>query len=326
MSNPFSLTRPIAVLLGGESTEREVSLASGRTVVKALVRAGYLTYPIDPLHSAVEEVDWQRFDVCFIALHGGAGEDGRMQHFLASHQVPFTGSGPKACRLAMSKSAAKNRWQEAGVPTPPFLLLDVSQPTVSGRASLDGWQFPIVIKPDDQGSSLGVKIAHRAEELATCLYASGQFSTSILAEAYIPGREFTVAILNRQPLPVLEVRHNTLIFTYADKYDQFQSCYRLATDLDLRQRTRLQATAVAAATAIGTQGLVRVDLIQPLSGPPQVLELNTVPGMAATSAAPLAATHFGLDMPTLCTRLIRECWTGDIPDQQSDQMTAGPAA
>lgn len=290
----------IAVLAGGESAERDVSLASGHAVTLALAAAGHATEIIDPSITDLAHVPWSAFDVCFIALHGGAGEDGRVQSLLESLGVDYTGSGPAASQGAMSKSAAKKRFAEAGVPTAEFVVFDEPADFQPERFRLTDLGFPLVVKPDRQGSSIGVSFAGNKAELSARVSAARQFDSRVLVERWIDGREFTVALLGRQPLPLIEIITPRGLFDYEAKYESALTEYRFEHGLREAVAERITATAVAAAEAIGTTGLVRVDLIVDRAGQPWALEVNTVPGLTDHSLAPEAAARAGLDMTELC--------------------------
>jgi D-alanine-D-alanine ligase len=297
----------IVVLAGGQSAERTISLRSGAAVVSALVAAGHRATAIDPAEGAISNIDWLRFDAAFIALHGGEGEDGRVQQELESRGVPYTGSCPMACRLAMSKSASKDRFIEFGIPTPPFVPFAASDraATVADRVARLG--YPLVIKPDAQGSSLGVTVTDSRAELDHAISAAAEYDNALLAEAFIRGREFTVAVLNDRPLPVLEIVTPQRVFSYDAKYASPLTEYRFEFELPNPQRAALTRAAVAATQALGTSGLARVDLMLGQDGRPCVLEVNTSPGMSPRSLAPQAAARAGLDMPQLCDQLVQEC-------------------
>ncbi len=300
-----SSTLRVAVLAGGESAERAVSLSSGAGVAAALASAGHRATIIDPAKVALAAVDWSRFDACLIALHGGAGEDGRVQAELEALGVPYTGSGPVACRLAMSKRASKLRFLAHGVPTPPFEWIDEwdTLADVARRAAVLG--YPLVIKPDEQGSSVGVAVAGESTELPQALAEARTFGGACIAEPFVAGREFTVAMLDDRPLPVIEIVSPECVFSYDAKYHSSLTEYRLDFDLPTSQRQRIERAAVGAAAAVGTQGLARVDLMLDGDGDAWVLEVNTIPGMTVRSLAPLAAARSGIDMPDLCELLVR---------------------
>lgn len=295
----------VAVLAGGASHERIVSLASGHEVVAALRSAQHRVELIDPAEAELVKIDWRQFDVCFLALHGGAGEDGRIQARLEELSVPYVGSRPDASRLAMSKSASKERFYQSRVPTLPYVLFHVSEPTEDVASHVTRLGYPLVIKPESQGSSLGVGFAASDADLANCIEHSSKFDPFILAEPWIDGREYTIAVLGREPLPLIEIASPRGFFDYDAKYHDTATEYRFETGLARDEVVRLQSIAVAAAEALGTSGLVPVDVMVDRKGRPWVLEVNTLPGMTATSLAPKAAARAGLDMVALCEWMLR---------------------
>lgn len=296
----------VALLLGGDSAEREISLASGAGVAAALQKAGHLVVAIDPASHELPSIDWQSFDVCFIALHGGAGEDGRVQRQLEQLGVPYTGSGPAASELAMSKSASKERFLQAGVPTPAYQMFSTNDSPLRIANIVAALGYPAIIKPESQGSSLGVSCVQSVSQLEDALAECAQYDRFGLAERFIRGREFTVAVLDRQALPVLEIISPQGLFTYESKYQSQRTEYRFDCELPPGLDAYMQDTAVAAAAALGTAGLVRVDLMLDTADQPWVLEVNTVPGMTERSLAPKAAARAGIDMTSLCDQLVRQ--------------------
>lgn len=296
----------VAVLAGGGSSEREVSLASGAQVAKALHAAGHGIELIDPARTDLVRLDWNRFDCCFLALHGGAGEDGRVQRQLARLGIPYTGSGPAASSAAMSKSAAKALFLETGVPTPERVLLRPEDSPQQIVAKVSRLGFPVVVKPDSQGSSLGVGIARSAGDLAEKVAEARRYDRLILAERFIAGREMTVTVLGRRALPLLEIVGRAEIFDYGSKYSSTVIEYHFQTGLAPMKVKELEDVAVAAAAALGTTGMVRVDLMLDGALRPWVLEVNTLPGMTDHSLAPMAAARAGIDMPALCDWVLRD--------------------
>ena len=296
----------VALLAGGASAERDVSLESGAEVAAALRAAGHRVETIDPSAQGLDSVDWKRWDACFLALHGGEGEDGGVQSQLRRLGVPYTGSGPAASRLAMSKSASKERFFQAGVPTRPYALFHVDEPEPEIAAKLQQLGYPLAVKPDGQGSSLGVRRVARPSELSTALREGRRWDAFLLAEPWITGREFTVSLLGRRPLPLLEIVSQGEFFDYQAKYFADTTEYRFDHGLPDAVADLLRDTAVAAADALGTQGLSRVDLMLDENQRPQVLEVNTCPGMTSHSLAPMAAARAGMDMPALCDVLLRD--------------------
>jgi D-alanine-D-alanine ligase len=308
--------RRIALLAGGDSPERDVSIASGREVTLALTNTGYDPTIIDPAACDLACIDWSSFDICFLALHGGAGEDGRIQTRLEQWDIPYTGSDPAASKLAMSKAAAKRQFEAWGVPTPSYILLSsteieavAAQPGVLNNPLLRQLQplgFPIICKPESQGSSLGVNIAHKPEEIFRHLATAAQFDNSVLVEPLVTGREFTISLLGREPLPMIEIVAPRKLFTYEAKYSDPQTEYRLDVNLPGHIEAHLYRTAIAAAAALGTAGLVRVDLMLDQNNCPWVLEVNTIPGMTKRSLSPRAARAAGIEMPALVDWMLRD--------------------
>ena len=349
---PFAARLRIAVLAGGQSAERAVSLASGQHVAESLARAGHWVVGIDPvdcelidcdlgdsdaidrgrvavglrpidlasgrfLAARLCDVDWTAVDVCFLALHGGAGEDGRVQRFFEDREIPFTGPGSASAALAMSKQATKAALRAAGVPTPVDAAFDADTPLamLCDRAAALG--FPVVVKPDGQGSSLGVGLARGHDEIAARRDEVLRYGERGLIEPFVAGREFTVAIVGRQVLPMVEVLAGGPLFSFEAKYDLGTPHFRIADDLSDEQARAIGDAALAAAVALDTRGLVRVDLRLDAADRPWVLELNAIPGLTAASLAPLAARHAGWEMPQFCERLLIECLDGQFVARRS---------
>lgn len=296
----------IAVLLGGTSAERPVSLESGRAVARALRQCGHLVTAVDPAETDLTAYPWGQVDVCFIALHGPHGEDGSVQQLLEERQVAYTGSGPAASRLALSKSASKERFLQHGIATPPYVLVHESDTAADIQQKAAGIGYPLVVKPDSQGSTLGVSIVAGPENLATALSSCFSLDAFGLLERRIIGREMTIAVLEREPLPILEIVSPRELFDYQAKYHDDAVEHRFELGLADEVVHDLQRTAVAAASALGTRGLCRVDLILDQHHRPWVLEVNTVPGFTDHSLAPKAADHAGIPFAELCNRLVRQ--------------------
>jgi D-alanine-D-alanine ligase len=289
----------VALLAGGDSPERQVSLASGRQVAAALAERGHAVDAFDPAEVEIADICWGRYDVCLIALHGGAGEDGRVQAALESLVVPYTGSGPEASRLAMSKSAAKRRFRQRGVPTLPAATFQAADASSVAARRVAALGYPLVVKPDGQGSSLGIGVAADERELAERLADARRYDSLALIEPWVDGREFTVAVLGRRALPLLEIVPPGGWFDFQAKYASDATEYRFETGLSGAVTGQLQAIAVDAAAALETSGLVRVDLMLDREGRPWVLEVNTVPGLTSHSLAPKAAARAGFDLAAL---------------------------
>lgn len=287
----------ITVMRGGPSAEREVSLRTGAAVASALRSLGHVVTELDPVMPG-----WTLpagTDVVFLALHGTYGEDGTVQAELDALGVPYTGCGAEASRLGFDKALTKERCLAAGVPTARF--------TVVERADAPwpaGWTPPVVLKPLRQGSSVGLQFVDRVQDWSAALAAAMRYDTRVLVEEKIIGRECTVGILDDQALPVVEVRPKTGLYDYATKYTPGLTEFLCPAPFDAAVTARVQEAALGAFRAIGGRDYARVDVIVRPAGEPVVLEINTLPGMTATSLLPLAARAAGISYEHLCQRMV----------------------
>jgi D-alanine-D-alanine ligase len=287
----------IAVLLGGPSAEREVSLRSGAAVAQALRSLGHEVSEIDP---RVE--GWKlpaRTQVVFLALHGTYGEDGTVQGQLDKLGVPYTGCDAEASRVAFDKFLTKQRCVSAGVPTARFALVD----SAAARWPM-GWDPPVVLKPVRQGSSVGLQFVERVSDWSKALAEAMRFDSQVLVEEKITGRETTVGVLDGKPLPVVEVRPKTGVYDYQSKYTSGATEYLCPAPFDAETTTRIQTAAMGAFKVIGGRDYARVDVMVNGGGRPLVLEVNTLPGMTETSLLPKAAAAAGLGYAELCQKMI----------------------
>jgi D-alanine-D-alanine ligase len=276
----------IAVLMGGQSAEREISIRSGRAVWTALIRKGYDAIPLEVDLSVVARLREVRGQVAFIALHGPGGEDGTIQGLLEVLHIPYTGSGVQACAVAMDKAVTKALLEHGGVPVPRGFvrtLRDRKKPLPTG------FRFPLVVKPVSQGSTLGITIVRKSRDLSKGLEAAFAYGAAVLIEEYIDGRELTVGILNDRALPVVEIIPRSGFYDFASKYTPGASVYKAPAPLSSRQTKQLQTLALDVHRRFGCRGATRVDFRLDRKGRPFVLELNTVPGMTETSLLPMAA-------------------------------------
>jgi D-alanine-D-alanine ligase len=286
----------VAVLMGGPSREREVSLQSGRMVSEALRRAGLNVTSMDVKGPGF--VLPAGVDVAFIAMHGAFGEDGHLQQILEEHGVPYTGSDQGSSARAFDKQTAKECFAEAGIPTPRGV-------EVNGDWSvLEEMEWPLVVKPSRQGSSVGVSIVHHRAELQQALESARQFDSHVLVEEFVKGREFTVGILGRRALPVVEIRTADGWFDYEHKYTPGAAEEICPAPLDAVMTARAQDLARRAHECLGCRDVSRVDLMLNEAGQFYVLEVNTIPGMTANSLLPKAARAAGLEMEALCLQLV----------------------
>lgn len=298
MGSGNSLGR-VAVLMGGNSSEREVSLKSGAAVLDGLHKAGVDAVPFDPAEEEIGEL--QKFDRAFIVLHGKGGEDGVIQGVLESLHIPYTGSGVLASALAMDKLKTKQLWMGIGLPTPPFVVLH-SVGDLSGVADKLG--FPLMIKPVCEGSSIGMAKVNSADELQTAWAKAGDFSGDVIAEKWVEGEEYTVAILGNEPLPVIRLRTPHGFYDYDAKYSAEDTEYLSPCGLDESMEKSLQAVALKAFDSLGCEGWGRVDIMVDRHGEPWLLEVNTVPGMTDHSLVPMAAREAGMTFSMLVGRIL----------------------
>lgn len=295
----------VAVLMGGPSEEREVSLKSGKAVSEALKKAGYKVIEVVINGEDLHEINGVSFDVAFIAMHGRFGEDGRLAELLERRNIPYTGSGPEASRLAMDKVAAKRMFDAFGIPTPPYLVMNESLTAADMdwfvRSELGG--YPVVVKPVSSGSSIGVEVVDTRSGLSDAVSAALHYSPRVLVEKFIKGRELTCGILENRPLPLVEMKIARLFFDYRAKYSDPATQYIVNPEIEPRLYRLCQEAALCAHIALGARDFSRVDLI--LSNrTPYILEVNTIPGLTERSLLPKAAAAIGLDFPSLCKRMV----------------------
>ncbi|MFA4947877.1 MAG: D-alanine--D-alanine ligase [Candidatus Krumholzibacteriia bacterium] len=327
----------VTVLLGGDSPERDVSLASGAAILKALRAGGHEVHAVDPALpagssaeprstkigeyppgdvaplSAAETFTWLnakpiRFaGVVFIALHGGTGEDGTVQALLETAGVVYTGSGILASALAMNKDRSKALFREANVRTAPHLLIDASsekERAGAGAAVARAFGYPVVVKPNCQGSSVGFSFVPRAEDLDEALRLAGRFGDECIVERYIPGREITAAILGGEALPLVEIIPEGGFYDYKRKYQKGTSRYVAPAELDAKTSERVRREAALAYRALACRDYARVDFRLSGDGEPYCLEVNTLPGMTELSLVPMAAKAAGLGFDELVERIV----------------------
>jgi D-alanine-D-alanine ligase len=298
------MQRKIAVLMGGVSAERDVSLKSGKGIAEALRQKGHEVYETDIVEESVAPVLATKADVAFIALHGRFGEDGAVQALLEDAGLPYTGSDPQASRAGMDKMASKCFFITHDIPTPPFRLVTTTQRWDQIDAAIREAGLPLVIKPLRQGSSIGVSIARDQEEVAIGLAKAFKYGHQALLERYIPGREFTVGVLDNSALPVIELKTSHDFFDYAAKYEDAETRRDVQPDLPRELYEKLQELAVAAHRALGCRHFSRADVMLEADGCPYVLEVNTIPGLTDHSLFPLAAQAAGIEFPDLCERIV----------------------
>ena len=291
----------VAVLFGGKSAERAVSLKSGAAVLGALQAAGVDAFGIDVGDDFLQRLSAERIDRAFIVLHGRGGEDGSMQGLLECAGIPYTGSGILASALAMDKLRTKQVWQSLGLPTPRHAVLASEEDCKAAATTLG---FPLIVKPAHEGSSIGMAKVSEVAELIAAWRDASAYDAQVLVEQWIQGPEFTIATLRGQVLPPIGLGTPHTFYDYDAKYLADDTQYRIPCGLDANKEAELKSLSARACEAVGIQGWARVDVMQDADGAFWLLEVNTVPGMTDHSLVPMAANAAGLDFQQLVLAIL----------------------
>ena len=291
----------VAVLYGGKSAEREVSLKSGAAVIDALTTAGVDVVAIDVGDDLLTRLQSEKIDRAFIILHGRGGEDGSMQGLLECLGIPYTGSGILASALAMDKLRTKQVWQSLGIPTPRHAVLASENDCLLASMELG---FPLIVKPAHEGSSIGMAKVNSAQELVAAWQDAAKYDSQVLVEQWIHGPEFTIAVLRGQVLPPIALGTPHVFYDYDAKYIANDTQYRIPCGLDSVKEQELIDLTARACDAIGIEGWGRLDVMQDEQGRFWLLEVNTAPGMTDHSLVPMAARAAGLDFQQLVLAIL----------------------
>ena len=291
-----SVIGKVAVLLGGNSAEREVSLSSGEAVYRALIAQGIDAVKVDPKFDLIKQLNEHQVDIAFIALHGVGGEDGTIQGLLEFYGLPYTGSGVKSSAICMDKWRTKLIWQSLGLPTPKYIQAGSVEQLVEFSQQVG---LPLMVKPSLEGSSIGISKVTLNEDLADAFESAQATDSPVLAEQFITGREFTVAILGDKALPAIQLKPANDFYDYDAKYIQDDTEYLLPCGLSKEKELELQVLALSAYDALDCKGWGRVDFMQDESEKFWLIEVNTVPGMTDHSLVPMAAKAAGIDFEHL---------------------------
>ena len=300
----------VAVLKGGRSLERQVSLRSAARVEDALESLGHQVVPLDAGADLVRRLKEEAPDAAFIALHGPGGEDGTPQELLEILGIPYTGPGVAACIRCMDKVLAKHLLRGAGIPTPDWVAFNSTAFQELGAADAleeieANLEFPLVVKPGAQGSALGVRLAASRDDVPEALVAAFSYDDRVLLERHVSGRELAVSLLDGEPLPVVEVRPKEEdLFNYEARYEIGRTEYVCPAELAAAEAAEVQGTATRAYEALGCTGFARVDLILDADSTPQVLEANAIPGLTDTSLFPMAADAAAISFEDLVARIV----------------------
>lgn len=298
----------VAVLYGGKSAEREVSLKSGSAVLSALQAAGVDAFGIDVGDDFLQRLSAERIDRAFIVLHGRGGEDGSMQGLLECAGIPYTGSGILASALAMDKLRTKQVWQSLGLPTPRHAVLASE---ADCRAAAESLGFPLIVKPAHEGSSIGMAKVDDTAALIEAWQAACTYDSQVLVEQWIQGPEYTIATLRGEVLPPIGLGTPHAFYDYEAKYLADDTQYRIPCGLDADKEQELRTLSARACEAVGIRGWARVDVMQDAAGAFWLLEVNTVPGMTDHSLVPMAARAVGLDFQQLVLAILDASMAGN---------------
>ncbi|KAF3977779.1 MAG: D-alanine--D-alanine ligase [Methylococcales symbiont of Iophon sp. n. MRB-2018] len=291
----------VAVLMGGGSAEREISIKGGITVYEALKRQDVDVFAIDVEDKIIEQLSEIKIDRVFNMIHGRGGEDGLLQGVLETMKIPYTGSGVMASALTMDKSRTKLCWQGHGLKTPKWFVFE-NEKDIDLCIKL--LSFPVIVKPSQEGSSIGMSKANNKAELRKALSLALQFNCQVCAEQWVSGEEYTVAILAGKALPVIRLETPREFYDYKAKYQANDTKYHCPCGLSPQQETEMQLLALEACNVVGVSGWGRVDLFIDEFGVSQLIEVNTVPGMTDHSLVPMAAKADGIDFDQLVWRIL----------------------
>ena len=297
----------VAVLLGGKSAEREISLMTGGNVIEALQRKGLDVLRFDPAARALSELRQECVQRVFIALHGRYGEDGTVQGALEWMGIPYTGSGVMASALCMDKLRTKLVWESSGVPTPRGETIN-AETDWAGLAQRLG--LPLIVKPAHEGSSIGITKVSAVEHLQAAYVLAAKHDTLVIAEEFVAGRELTAAFLGERALPLVRIEAPQGNYDYQNKYFNDDTRYHCPSGLPAAQESEIQALVMRAVHALGCSGWGRADLILRDDGSPCLLEMNTIPGMTSHSLVPMAARAAGIDFDDLALRILELAHVG----------------
>ncbi len=291
----------VAVLMGGVSSEREISLRSGHAIAAALKTSGHKVLAIDVRGEELRDfLNPQDADIAFIALHGRFGEDGKVQQQCEELGLYYTGSRPKASALALDKVRSKETFRAQNVPTPEYRVLSQAQ----GFILPDGLVFPVVVKPPLEGSSIGLTIVDEEKNLRAALQTAFQYGETVMIEKFVQGKELTVGILGDEALPVIQIVPRKGVYDYHAKYTAGETEYLVPAPLDRATTQRVQRTAWKDFHALGCEDFGRVDVMLGEDGREYVLEVNTIPGFTQTSLLPKAARALDIGFEALCERIL----------------------
>ncbi len=299
------LKKRVAVLMGGMSSERDISLKTGTAILNALQRRGYDAISLDADRNIAENLKTNGIDIGFIALHGAFGEDGAVQGLLELLGIAYTGSGVLASAISINKVATKKMLAYHGLPTPAFQVVLAHNGDVGGAVKSITLPIPFVVKPPEEGSTIGISIVTNSARIAEAVSLAAQYDCELLIEEFVKGRELTAAVLNGEPLPLVEIVAKNGFYDFEAKYhSQGTTQYVVAPEIGEELTRQIQKLAVETYSVLGCSGAARVDFLLTPDGKPSILEINTIPGMTETSLLPKAAGHAGIDFENLVEQIL----------------------
>lgn len=298
--------KKIAVLMGGITKEREISLRTGSAIASALLRLGYDVASIDVCMGTklIEQIKSARPDVAVIALHGKYGEDGCIQGFLEMMGLPYTGGGVLASSVGMDKVVCKRIAREIGIQCPEEAVIDTAVDDIERKIAGNPLKLPVIVKPSREGSTINMTVVNTADELLPAIKKASESDNKVIIEAYISGKEITVGVLNGKALPCLEIAPKSGFYDYASKYTKGMTEYIIPARIDEKVARKLEDWSERIYAAIECDGIARADYIVTEKGETFFLEINTIPGMMELSLVPKAAAHIGISFDDLCERLL----------------------
>jgi len=296
--------KKIGVLMGGMSAEREISLNTGSSILDALIKNGYNAVAIDVDMNIAETLKQSGIETAFIALHGLLGEDGAIQGLLEIAKIPYTGSGILSSAVSMNKEVSKKIFNYHGLPTPPFQAFTLQKEDIDAIREKIHIPLPFVIKPSEEGSTIGISIVKEEKKIKSALSAALECSSEIIVEEFIQGRELTAAVINGKALPLIEIIPKSGFYDYQSKYTNGATKYIVSPEMDKNMELTIQNLAVNAYKALYCCGAARVDFILSEQNEPCILEINTIPGMTETSLLPKAAKKAGISFENLVEKIL----------------------
>ncbi len=290
-------------MMGGISREREISLKTGKAILKALIDKGYSACPIEGGQDVAERLVKEKIECAFIALHGRFGEDGTIQGMLELMRIPYTGSGVLASALAMHKVMAKKIFIYENIPTPKFIALRREEIEKDPKRAFS-FPLPMVVKPAREGSTIGTSIVRTEDGVLSALKEAGKYDDEILIEEFMKGKEITVGILEEIPLPIIEIVPKSGFYDFRSKYTKGETEYIIPARIPREKYLYAQEISLRAFQSLGCSGFARVDLMTDEEGLPFIIDVNTMPGMTETSLLPKAASYAGISFEELVERIL----------------------